>query len=152
MGLPPGIRSTHPPFPSPVVKDVASRSRAGDGRFTFTALVKSMRCASFVAGASPGFVTAAGVRLVASCESCLSCAVVPTSTPRLAHRDNAQPVGNDMEPPQCNLTLRTVALRGRTGGAGNLALFAGGRCSAIANQKPSRDVVTARLDPATIPS
>src|SRR6266566_915865 len=43
MGRPPGSRSTQPLLPSGVPKEAASRSRLVAGRFTFMALLKSIR-------------------------------------------------------------------------------------------------------------
>src|SRR6267154_2217618 len=75
MGRPPGSRSTQPLLPSGVPKEAASKSRLVAGRFTFMALLKSIRsalarsaalsgpvAAVFTSGREPGISSAATPR------------------------------------------------------------------------------------------
>jgi len=97
MGLPPGSRSTHPVFPSGVPKEAASRSRPVAGRFTFIALLKSIRCAPALTGLSAALLGA----VVAAFSSCRESGVRSAETPRsklmLVQSDSVQALGEDME-------------------------------------------------------
>src|SRR5262245_55176048 len=124
MGLPPGMRSTHPLLPSGVAKEAASKSRAAAGRFNFNALLKSICCVACFAGSFTALFAASLLTGLASCRASReSVAVTPRSRLRLAQRDSAQPVGDDMETSTAHGNLGTVALRSRTTGTENLARF-----------------------------
>src|ERR1700694_2086128 len=89
MGRPPGRRSNHPVLPSGVPNETASRSRLGVGRFTFIAVLKSIRCTTGLAGASTAFfAVAAG--LAPCCESRDRVAERTNSKLKLTHRVNVQ--------------------------------------------------------------
>src|SRR6266851_6035069 len=96
MGRPPGNRSTQPFFPSGVPKETASRSRLVAGRFTFIAVLKSIRCAA-LAGPSAALL---GV-FVAVFTSCLESGVSRAETPRsrlmLVQSDSVHALEEDME-------------------------------------------------------
>src|ERR1700687_92839 len=96
MGRPPGSRSTQPFFPSGVPKETASRSRLVAGRFTFIAVLKSIRCAA-LAGPSAALL-GAFVAVFTSCrESGVNTAETPRSRLMLVQSDSVHTLGEDME-------------------------------------------------------
>ena len=102
IGRPPGNLSTHPLFPSGVLNEVDSRSRFGDGRFTFTAVFKSIRRMACFAGPSASLLAAAATVLTSWFESGLHRAVTPRSKLKLILRDSIQLVWEDIKPPWRN--------------------------------------------------
>src|SRR5258708_40288464 len=96
MGRLRGNRSPQPFFPSGVPKETASRSRLVAGRFTFIAVLKSIRCAA-LAGPSAALL---GV-FVAVFTSCLKSGGSRTETPRsrlmLVQIDSDPPLEEHME-------------------------------------------------------
>src|SRR5260370_26217279 len=121
MGRPPGSRSTQPVLPSGVPNETASKSRPGAGRFTFIALLKSIRCAAGLAGPSTALF-AAFVPDLTSCRASGVSVAAPRSKLTLAHADSVQPVGEDIETSTAQRAhLWAVALGVRTAGAVNLA-------------------------------
>src|SRR6266567_4483260 len=122
MGRPPGSRSTQPVLPSGVPNETASKSRPGAGRFTFIALLKSIRCAAGLAGPSAALFAAFVADLTSCRASGVSAAETPNSKVTLAHADSIQPVGEDIETSTAQRAhLWAVALGVRTAGVGNLA-------------------------------
>src|SRR6266705_3045543 len=118
MGRPPGSRSTQPVLPSGVPNETASKSRPGAGRFTFIALLKSIRCATSLADPNAAFV--------ADLTSCRASGVSAAETPRsrvtLAHADSVQPVGEDIETSTAQRAhLGPLRLELERPGVGNLA-------------------------------
>src|SRR5437879_4713817 len=96
MGRPPGSRSTQPVFPSGVLNETASKSRLIAGRFTFVALLKSIRCAGALTGPSAALAGVVAAVFAFCCESGVSRAEAPRSKLMLAHSDNVQAVGENM--------------------------------------------------------
>src|SRR5437667_11296013 len=79
MGRPPGSRSTQPLLPSGVPKEAASRSRLVAGRFTFMALLKSIRSALALTGPSTAVSGAVRAVFTSGRESGISSAATPRS-------------------------------------------------------------------------
>src|SRR5260370_18573279 len=98
MGRPPGSGSTQPFFPSGVPKETASRSRFVAGRFTFIAMLKSIRCAA-LAGPSAALLGAFVAGFTSCRESGASRAETPRSRLILVESDNVHPLGGDMGTP-----------------------------------------------------
>src|SRR5258708_7358793 len=96
MGRPPGSRSTQPVFPSGVPKETASRSRLAAGRFTFIAVLKSIRSAA-LAGPSAALLRAFGAVFTSCRESGVSRAETPRSRLMLVQSDSVHTLGEDME-------------------------------------------------------
>src|SRR5467141_1134013 len=97
MGRPPGSRSTQPFFPSGVPKETASRSRLVAGRFTFIAVLKSIRCTACLASPSAVLLAAGAADLDFRPESGASEAETPRSKLMLAQSDSVHALGEDME-------------------------------------------------------
>src|SRR5712691_3957533 len=97
MGRPPGSPSTQPVLPSGVPNETASKSRPGAGRFTFIALLKSIRLAAGLSGPSAALFAAFVADLTSCRASGVSAAETPRSKVTLAHADSVQRVGEDIE-------------------------------------------------------
>src|SRR5437016_13654213 len=115
MGRPPGSCSTHPVFPSGVPKETASKARLVAGRFTFIALLKSIRWADALTGPSAALAGAVAAVFAFWRESGVSRTAAPRSKLMLVHSDNIQAVGEDMGTSKAQTRLSSpVALGGRT--------------------------------------
>src|SRR6266581_825154 len=98
MGRPPGSRSTQPVLPSGVPNETASKSRPGAGRFTFIALLKSIRCAAGLAGPSAALFAAFVADLTSCRASGVSAAETPSSKVTLLLLVILQPLGAALFP------------------------------------------------------
>src|SRR5947207_6711597 len=112
MGRPPGSRSTQPLLPSGVPKEAASKSRLVAGRFTFMALLKSIRSALVLTGPSLALSGAVRAVFTSGRESGMSSAETARSKPTPAE---SHALGEDMGTSKGATRLSSaVALGGRT--------------------------------------
>src|SRR5439155_9734801 len=112
MGRPPGSRSTQPLLPSGVPKEAASKSRLVAGRFTFMALLKSIRSALVLKGPWAALSGAVAAVFTSGRESGISSAATPRSKLMPAESDALE---EDMETSKGATRLSSaVALGGRT--------------------------------------
>src|SRR6266436_344424 len=93
MGRPPGSRSTQPLLPSGVPKEAASKSRLVAGRFTFMALLKSIRSALARSAALSGAVAAV---FTSGRESGVNSAATPRSKLMPVESDSLHALGENI--------------------------------------------------------